>query len=96
MPRFDFRCKKCETVFEETIPFGSKKLPPCPKCHSKAIEKLLSAPGVLFKGEGFYKTDSRPAEKTDEPAKTEPKKEMPKSEPAKKAGGLRHTGFWNS
>lgn len=80
MPRFDFKCKKCQTVFEETIPFGSKKLPPCSKCGSKGTEKLLSAPGIMFKGEGFYKTDSRPAEAKEAPAAPAPKKETPKPE----------------
>ena len=59
MPTFDFRCKKCETVFEFSRPFGSTTVPPCPACKSKATEKLLGAPGVVFKGTGWYKTDSR-------------------------------------
>jgi len=76
MPRFDFHCTACDQVFEETIPFGSKKLPPCPACGSTKTEKLLSVPGVLFKGGGFYKTDSSVQQ-------SEPKQETPKSEPKK-------------
>lgn len=78
MPRFDFRCTACDHHFEDSIPFGSKTLPPCPACGKKKTEKMLSAPmGIQFKGSGFYKTDSKtssapakPApEKTPEPAK---------------------------
>lgn len=78
MPTFDFRCPACAHVFEGTVPFGSKKFPPCPVCKSKKTEKMLSAPGIVFKGGGFYKTDaskreekpaSKPAEK---PAATPP------------------------
>ena len=60
MPTFDFRCKKCENVFEASLPFGSKQKPACPACGSKANEKLMTPPlGIHFKGSGFYKTDSR-------------------------------------
>ena len=59
MPTFDFSCKKCGTVFEFARPFGSKTVPACPQCGSKRTEKQLSAPTVVFKGEGWYKTDSR-------------------------------------
>ena len=58
MPTFDFHCPSCNHTFEETIGFGVKKLPPCPKCHAKKVEKLLSMPGIAFKGGGFYKNDS--------------------------------------
>lgn len=64
MPLYEFRCKKCSAVFEHLT--KNKKAPPCPECESAAVERLLSAPGVIFKGSGFYKTDSRgpaPSEK---------------------------------
>lgn len=78
MPRFDFRCQKCERVFEADIKFGTKKFPPCPSCNNKKTEKLFSPPGIVFKGTGFYKTDAavKPVEKKPEPAK---KPEAPKN-----------------
>ena len=84
MPRFDFLCGKCQQTFEETLVFGETKLPTCPSCGSSKTEKLLSAPGIVFKGKGFYKTDSRsgsaasPAPKKKEPTKAEnaPAKEV--------------------
>ena len=59
MPTFDFRCTDCNITFEEKIPMGSTDLPACPKC-AGAVEKLISPPAVIFKGDGFYKTDSAP------------------------------------
>ena len=60
MPTFDFKCTKCDHTFEETIAFGSKKYPPCPSCSAKQVQKLVSSPaGIVFKGSGFYHTDSR-------------------------------------
>lgn len=87
MPTFDFRCAACDTVFEAVIPFGTKKFPACPSCGGKKVEKQLSVPGIVFKGTGFYKTDSRSA-----PAKSSSSKpaasptttsEEPKSAPEK-------------
>lgn len=69
MPRYDFRCTPCQWTFEATIPFGSDELPPCPQCRKKATERVISPPlGIHFHGSGFYKTDSRPAEKAKLPA----------------------------
>ena len=80
MPRFDFRCTACETVFEETIPFDAKKMPACPSCGRTKTEKLLSAPmGIVFKGTGFYKTDSRSSSGASKKS-VEAKPETPKPE----------------
>lgn len=67
MPTFDFQCGACQTVFEKTLPFGSKSRPACPDCGSKKVEKMLSMPGIAFKGSGFYKTDSTKKEKSSTP-----------------------------
>ena len=74
MPLFDFRCRKCSTVFEHSRPFGAKSSPTCPKCGSKSTEKLLTPPTIQFKGSGFYKTDSQPKVRSEEGKKTETKK----------------------
>lgn len=89
MPRFDFLCQSCKITFEGSLPFGSKHIPPCPACKSKKVERLLTPPlGIVFKGDGFYKTDTRGKEKvsapdTNAPAKKTEKKEA-KTPPAKK------------
>jgi putative FmdB family regulatory protein len=81
MPTFDFRCKKCSGVFEEKIPFGSKKLPPCPSCNAKATEKLMTPPmGIHFKGSGFYKTDSSGRKPSSKPALEQSPAAAPTSE----------------
>lgn len=69
MPTFDFCCATCNSLFEKTLPFGSKTKPACPECGSKKTEKQLSMPSIAFKGSGFYKTDSKPVEKTSVPEK---------------------------
>lgn len=59
MPTFDFTCTACNTAFEKTMAFGAKGKPACPACKSKKTEKMISMPSVVFKGSGFYKTDSK-------------------------------------
>jgi len=59
VPTYEYECTRCGLVFEE---FQSISAPPrqrCPECRSK-VERLISGgTGILFKGSGFYKTDSR-------------------------------------
>ena len=59
MALFDFKCLKCGHEFEHELPAGKKTVPKCLECGHPKTQKLLSAPGVIFKGKGFYKTDSR-------------------------------------
>jgi putative FmdB family regulatory protein len=83
MPRFDFICRSCCFLFEETLPFGSSKLPSCPQCKSKKTEKQLTVPGIVFKGKGFYKTDSRRKDSKDSKETKESKDAKSATEPKK-------------
>jgi putative FmdB family regulatory protein len=56
MPNYDFKCLECGHCFQKLLPAGTKETK-CLECGSCA-EKQLAAPGVVFKGSGFYKTDS--------------------------------------
>ena len=58
MPRYDYRCTACDSVFE--IEHGMREHPDvaCPGCGAPAT-RMLSASGIVFKGSGFYNTDQR-------------------------------------
>lgn len=56
MPIYEFRCKKCNAYLEVYQKFSDKQPKRCRKCGG-ALEKLISAPAVQFKGEGWYVTD---------------------------------------
>ncbi len=77
MPTFDYHCETCDRAFTEQLPMGTKTLPPCPECKGTDVRKVIRPPMVVFKGTGFYKTDSSAkhveatAPKADAPAKTE-------------------------
>jgi len=80
MPRFDFQCSECSYTFEQELQFGSSELPPCPQCEG-ATEKLISPPTIHFKGDGFYKTDSKPKPKA--PKKEDKKEKAPQKDKKK-------------
>ncbi|MEI7561115.1 MAG: FmdB family zinc ribbon protein [Actinomycetes bacterium] len=85
MPTYEYICNECEHQFEVVQSFSEAAIDTCPKCKG-VVRKLYNNVGVVFKGSGFYKTDSRttstpPASPNSTPAKTESKKTpAPKSE----------------
>lgn len=56
MPRYDYRCSKCDLVFEVKQSFSSEPVSTCPDCKGKAQRLIHSVP-VVFKGSGFYVND---------------------------------------
>ncbi len=56
MPIYEYRCTACGHIFEMMQKFSDRPVKKCPECKGK-VEKLLSAPGLLFKGTGWYVTD---------------------------------------
>lgn len=72
MPTYEYACASCGNRYEKREGFDAKPRQKCPKC-GKMAQRLLSRPAVVFKGSGFYKTDSRasPGESTsDQPSAT--------------------------
>lgn len=56
MPIYEYKCKKCGHRLEQIQMFSDKPLKKCPECGG-ALEKLISASSVQFKGSGWYVTD---------------------------------------
>jgi putative FmdB family regulatory protein len=69
MPTYEYACTECGHEFEAFQSFSDVALTQCPECKG-AIQKVYSNVGVVFKGSGFYKTDSRESKKTTTPAAT--------------------------
>ena len=76
MPTYEYACAKCGHEFEVVQSFSDAPITVCPECQGE-VKKVFSNVGVVFKGSGFYKTDSRKSETKSE-TKTETKKESPK------------------
>lgn len=62
MPTYDYRCKDCAAELEVVQKFTDDALTVCPECNGN-LRKVYSAVGVVFKGSGFYRTDSRAQDK---------------------------------
>jgi putative FmdB family regulatory protein len=56
LPLYPYRCTSCGHKFEKIQKFGAKQEKVCPKCGG-ALERTLTAPGLSFKGAGWYVND---------------------------------------
>ena len=60
MPTYQYRCTECGHDLEAVQKFTDAALTECPNCGG-SLRKVFNAVGVVFKGSGFYRTDSRKA-----------------------------------
>jgi putative FmdB family regulatory protein len=58
MPTYEYRCAKCGEHLEVVQSFKDAPLTECPSCGGE-LRKVYSPVGIVLKGSGFYKTDSR-------------------------------------
>ncbi|MBO2442851.1 FmdB family zinc ribbon protein [Actinomadura nitritigenes] len=58
MPTYQYVCTECGEPLEVVQKFSDDALTECPACSGK-LRKVFSAAGIIFKGSGFYRTDSR-------------------------------------
>ena len=58
MPTYQYACTECGHAFEQVQSFTDDALTTCPECSGR-LRKVFNAVGVVFKGSGFYRTDSR-------------------------------------
>ncbi len=74
MPTYQYACTECGHAFEQVQSFSEDALTECPECRGR-LRKLFNAVGVVFKGSGFYRTDSRSSDSSSSTTKTETKAE---------------------
>jgi putative FmdB family regulatory protein len=58
VPTYSYACTACEHRFDTVQKFTDPSLTDCPECSGR-LRKLFSSVGIVFKGSGFYRTDSR-------------------------------------
>ena len=58
MPTYQYTCTACGHHLEAVQSFSDDPLTECPECNGR-LRKLFSSVGIVFKGSGFYRTDSR-------------------------------------
>jgi putative FmdB family regulatory protein len=90
MPLYEYQCKKCHHRFERIQKFSDPHVKKCPECGG-AVEQVVSAPAIQFKGSGWYVSDYAKKSSTgtatsgngDSSSKDEKKSDDKKSETAK-------------
>ncbi len=60
MPTYEYECQSCRERHEAVQRFSDAPLTDCPRCGGP-LRRVFSSVGIVFKGSGFYKTDSRPS-----------------------------------
>ncbi|MDA2989117.1 MAG: FmdB family transcriptional regulator [Actinomycetota bacterium] len=63
MPTYEYACGSCDAHHEIVQKMTDPTLTECPDCGQPTLRKLFNGVGVVFKGSGFYRTDSRSADK---------------------------------
>ena len=59
MPTYEYECSSCDATHEVVQKMTDATLTECPECGHSPIRKLFTGVGVVFKGSGFYRNDSR-------------------------------------
>lgn len=66
MPRYDYRCSACGSVYEKREGFDAPSVQACSSCQGEA-RRVLTPPAIVFKGSGWYINDSRKPSGDDSP-----------------------------
>jgi putative FmdB family regulatory protein len=82
VPTYQYQCTECGEGLEAVQKFSDDALTECPNCGGR-LRKVFSAVGVVFKGSGFYRTDSRSSSTSSAPAaKSGSSESKPDSKPS--------------
>ena len=84
MPTYSYACTECDHRFDAVQAFTDDALTTCPECSGR-LRKLFNSGGVVFKGSGFYRTDSR--ESTGKSAKSDSASGDKPAKPEKSTSG---------
>jgi putative FmdB family regulatory protein len=77
MPFYEYRCDECDKTFEIFQSMSDDPITECPQC-SSSVRRLFSANSIIFKGSGFYSTDTKA-----KPAATKEASTAPAATPSK-------------
>ncbi|MEU1277401.1 FmdB family zinc ribbon protein [Streptomyces sp. NPDC005805] len=81
MPTYQYQCTECGEGLEAVQKFTDDALTVCPSCDGR-LKKVFSAVGIVFKGSGFYRNDSRGSSSSSSPASSASKTSDTKSSTA--------------
>ncbi|MBF6474971.1 FmdB family zinc ribbon protein [Nocardia abscessus] len=91
MPTYSYACTQCDNRFDIVQSFSDEALSVCSECSGK-LRKLFNSVGIVFKGSGFYRTDSRGGSSTaSEPAKSDSSNSSSSSDSGSSSGSTAST-----
>jgi putative FmdB family regulatory protein len=91
MPIYTYRCENCGVQFDRHQKYEDQPLRRCPECNKKALRKVMSPVGIVFKGSGFYATDNRSPSGSHSRASAEKTEKADKAETPAVAGGAKES-----
>jgi len=86
MPTYEYECQSCHQRVEAVQKFSDAPLSVCEACGGE-LRKIFSGVGIVFKGSGFYKTDSRGSSSAATPPSSAPSASPAPSTPAPASSG---------
>jgi putative FmdB family regulatory protein len=98
VPTYQYACTECGHTFERFQSFSEDALTHCPECDGR-LRKVFNAVGVVFKGSGFYRTDSRAGSSASVPAGSSPgaeSKDSGSKDSGSKESGSKESGSKDS
>jgi putative FmdB family regulatory protein len=95
MPTYEYACKNCGETLEVFQSFSDKPLKKHKECGG-ALQKVFHARGIVFKGNGFYATDSKPSSKSDSDSSSSDSKPTKSTEKKAKAATTSSSGTSSS
>jgi len=84
LPTYEYKCDRCEELFERFQKITDPPLKKCPVCDGKLTKLISGGIGIIFKGSGFYVNDSKNAKNSSFTPKGSENKADDKSTPAQK------------
>lgn len=95
MPTYSYACTECSNKFDVVQAFSDDSLTDCPQCDGR-LRKVFGKVGVVFKGSGFYRTDSRESGKTSASASSSNGSESSSSSAGSSSSGSSSSGSSSS
>ena len=83
MPTYAYACTSCDNRFEVQQSFSDSSLTDCPSCEGR-VRKLFNSVGIVFKGSGFYRNDSRGTSGENGAKSSDSSSEKPSEKPSEK------------
>jgi putative FmdB family regulatory protein len=84
VPTYQYACTECGERLEAAQSFSDPALTECPNCHGR-LRKVFNSVGIVFKGSGFYRNDSRSGNGNGSSTDTKTESSKPESTPATSA-----------